>query len=383
MEKIKIGELVERTDRRNSTGEVDNLIGVSIEKCFIKSVANTIGTDLTKYKIVEKDDFAVSLMQVSRDAKIPIARLDEYEVAIMSPAYSIFRIKDRNVILPEYLDMWFKREEFDREAAYIAVGGVRGSMPWEDFANIQVNVPDIDTQKKLIKSYNAVKNRIVLKQKINDNLVDTLQTMYKHLFIEPDIEYRQRLLSEICSKIGSGATPKGGKAAYCEEGISLIRSTNVFDFTFSYTDLAHISDSQADALSNVTVEANDVLFNITGVSVARCCMVPNNVLPARVNQHVMIIRPFAGKYMSYYLMAALCSTEYKSRLLGIGQSGSTREAINKQEIESFVLPIPPIDDITSFGKQADMLYNQIEANTNEVQHLEEVQHILLSRLSSR
>ena len=171
MEKIKIGELVERTDRRKSTGEVDNLIGVSIEKCFIKSVANTIGTDLTKYKIVEKDDFAVSLMQVSRDAKIPIARLDEYEVAIMSPAYSIFRIKDRNVILPEYLDMWFKREEFDREAAYIAVGGVRGSMPWEDFANIQVNVPDIDTQKKLIKSYNAVKNRIVLKQKINDNLV--------------------------------------------------------------------------------------------------------------------------------------------------------------------------------------------------------------------
>ena len=170
MEKIKIGELVERTDRRNSTGEVDNLIGVSIEKCFIKSVANTIGTDLTKYKIVEKDDFAVSLMQVSRDAKIPIARLDEYEVAIMSPAYSIFRIKDRNVILPEYLDMWFIREEFDREAAYIAVGGVRGSMPWEDFANIQVNVPDIDIQKKLIKSYNAEKNRIVLKQKINDNL---------------------------------------------------------------------------------------------------------------------------------------------------------------------------------------------------------------------
>ena len=99
--------------------------------------ADTNGTDLSKYKIIKKNDFAVSLMQVSRDSKIPVARLEEYDVAIMSPAYPIFRVKDENVILPEYLDMWFKRPEFDREAAFIAVGGVRGSMPWEDFANMK------------------------------------------------------------------------------------------------------------------------------------------------------------------------------------------------------------------------------------------------------
>ena len=114
-------ELVERIDERNSDGSVTDLLGVSIDKCFIKSVANTNGTDLTKYKVIRKDDFAVSLMQVSRDSKIPVARLDEYDKAIMSPAYPIFRVKDKKVILPEYLDMWFKRPEFDREAAFIAL----------------------------------------------------------------------------------------------------------------------------------------------------------------------------------------------------------------------------------------------------------------------
>ncbi|UOO37998.1 restriction endonuclease subunit S [Oscillospiraceae bacterium CM] len=187
----------------------------------------------------------------------------------------------------------------------------------------------------------------------------------------------------MCSKIGSGATPKGGKQGYSESGISLIRSTNVLDYSFSYSDLAHISDEQADVLLNVEVSAHDVLFNITGVSVARCCMVPEDVLPARVNQHVMIVRPIQGCEMSYYIMCTLCSTDYKARLLGIGQSGSTREAINKQELESFVIPVPSINDIKSFGRLADSLYKEIAKNNNEIRALNDMQSVLLSNLSSR
>lgn len=165
-----IGKLVTKVDERNSDGTISELIGVSIDKCFIKSVANTNGTDLSKYKIIRKNDFAVSLMQVSRDGKVPVARLEKYEEAIMSPAYSIFRIKDENIILPEYLEMWFKRPEFDREAAFIAVGGVRGSMPWEDFAKMKLPVPPIDKQRNIVKAYRTITDRIALKQKINDNL---------------------------------------------------------------------------------------------------------------------------------------------------------------------------------------------------------------------
>ena len=165
-----IDELVEKVDERNADEKVSILLGVSIDKCFIKSVANTNGTDLSKYKIIRKNDFAVSLMQVSRDSKIPIARLEEYDEAIMSPAYPIFRVKDESIILPEYLEMWFKRPEFDREAAFIAVGGVRGSMPWEDFVKMRLPVPPIDEQINIVKAYKTITDRITLKKQINDNL---------------------------------------------------------------------------------------------------------------------------------------------------------------------------------------------------------------------
>ena len=165
-----IDELVLRIDERNTDGRIDTLVGVSIDKCFIKSVANTVGTDLTKYKIIRKKDFAVSLMQVSRDQKIPVAMQTEYDEAIMSPAYPIFRVKNENVILPEYLEMWFKRPEFDREASFIAVGGVRGSMPWEEFGRMKLPVPSIERQKEIVENYRAISERIELKRKINDNL---------------------------------------------------------------------------------------------------------------------------------------------------------------------------------------------------------------------
>ncbi len=165
-----IDELVYRVDERNEGGHVETLVGLSIDKCFIKSVANTIGTDLTKYKIVRTKDFAVSLMQVSRDEKIPIAMQTEYEKAIMSPAYPIFRVKDEKEVMPEYLELWFKRTEFDREASFIAVGGVRGSMPWEEFGRMKLPVPTIEEQKRIVDDYQTIAKRIEIKRKINDNL---------------------------------------------------------------------------------------------------------------------------------------------------------------------------------------------------------------------
>ena len=176
----KLGDIVELIDERNKDGKVQNLIGVSIDKCFIKSVANTIGTDLTKYQVIKKNDFACSLMQVSRDGKIPIACLKDYNEAIMSPAYYIFRIKNTNEVLPDYLAMWFMRTEFDREASYIAVGGVRGSMPWEDLCDMKLPVPDLKEQEKIVNTYNAITKRIQLKQKINENLEKTAEAIYKN-----------------------------------------------------------------------------------------------------------------------------------------------------------------------------------------------------------
>ena len=153
--------------------------------------------------------------------------------------------------------------------------------------------------------------------------------------------WEKSCLREVATKIGSGATPVGGEAAYKASGISLIRSLNVHDAGFRMKDLAFIDDQQAAQLDNVVVESGDVLLNITGASVARCCIVPDELLPARVNQHVSIIRPAKGRLLSRLLQYMLISHDYKSRLLGVGEAGgSTRQALTKAQLQDFQIEYP-------------------------------------------
>ena len=377
-----LGEYIRQVDIRNKEGKKENLLGVSVQKQFIQSIANTVGTDFTKYKIVKKGQFTYIPDTSRRGDKIAIALLEDYEEGLVSNVYTVFEVIDTEKLLQEYLMLWFSRPEFDRYARFKSHGSVREVMDWEEMCKVELPVPDIEKQRKIVKAYKTITDRIALKQKINDNLVATLQIIYKKMFLESQNTYITKPLADLCSKIGSGATPKGGKAAYFDKGISLIRSMNVFDYFFSYPELAHISQIQANALANVEIQQADVLFNITGVSVTRCCVVPDDVLPARVNQHVMIIRPYKGKNMSYYIMCTLCTSENKAKLLGIGQSGSTREAINKQELERFEIPVPSDEELERFGEIATKIYALIFSNTNEIRMLCDMKDTLLTKLSS-
>jgi len=148
-------------------------------------------------------------------------------------------------------------------------------------------------------------------------------------------------LIDICSKIGSGATPKGGKEAYCEKGISLVRSQNILDFSFSCDGLAHITEEQAEKLSNVELKENDVLLNITGDSVARACTMDAQYLPARVNQHVAIIRGNADKVLNSFLLYFL--QWRKGFLLQLASAGATRNALTKGMIEQLEIDLPPLE----------------------------------------
>ena len=376
-----LGNYIRLVDERNKNLAVTKLLGVSISKKFIPSIANIVGTDLSNYKIVRTGQFAYGPVTSRNGEKISIAYLDE-EDCIISSSYTVFEVENKEELDPEYLMLWFSRPEFDRYARYKSHGSVREIFDWNELCMVELPVPDIEKQRKIVKAYKTITDRIDLKQKINDNLVSTLQSIYKKMFLESQNTYMTTPLADLCSKIGSGATPKGGKAAYFDKGISLIRSMNVFDYFFSYPELAHISQIQANALANVEIQQADVLFNITGVSVTRCCVVPDDVLPARVNQHVMIIRPYKGKNMSYYIMCTLCTSENKAKLLGIGQSGSTREAINKQELESFEIPVPSDEKLESFGKIATKIYAFIFSNTNEIRMLCDMKDTLLTKLSS-
>lgn len=180
----KIGDHIKLVDERNKGLQVKQLLGLSISKQFIPSVANIIGTDMENYKIIRKNQFACSTMQVRRDKKMPVALLQEIEEAIISQAYPIFEVKDDKQLLPEYLMMWFTRGEFDREACFNAVGGVRGSLEWEDFCEMQLPIPSITKQREIVKEYNVIQNHIALNQQLIQKLEETAQAIYKQWFID-------------------------------------------------------------------------------------------------------------------------------------------------------------------------------------------------------
>ena len=194
--------------------------------------------------------------------------------------------------------------------------------------------------------------------------------------------WRRAQLAEISTKIGSGFTPRGGEASYLLEGVTLIRSMNVYDDSFEDSHLAFLSEEQAVALAGVTVEARDILLNITGASVARCCMAPERYLPARVNQHVMIIRVDPHKADPYFVHRAINSDERKRQLLSYAQKGSTREALTKNEVARFEITLPTESLMRQFGETVASVFKQREVLALQNQKLRTARDLLLPRLMS-
>lgn len=383
-----IDELVIRVDERNSSKETDVLLGVSIDKCFIASVANTVGTDLTKYKLIRKDDFAVSLMQVSRDSRIPIARQTEYEIAIMSPAYPIFRVKNPDEILPEYLEMWFKRDEFDREAAFIAVGGVRGSMPWNEFAQMQVYVPEIDKQREIVIKYKMILNRIELRKKMNINLISLgIATIQENIgksilinFMEDEVEnivledgFSIKTIADFCVDTKSGSTPSRNNIDFWKEGrIPWVKSgevhSNVIIKTEEYITQLGLNNSSARLLPEDTV-----LIAMYGVTAGE---VGYLAIEAATNQAICGMM-CASKADAAYLYFALIQNQTAiSRL----SNGGAQDNLSKKFIDVIKLVVPPIEFIEKLNLSA--IIEQMTLNTKEISLLEELQITTLAQLSS-
>lgn len=183
-------------------------------------------------------------------------------------------------------------------------------------------------------------------------------------------------LKEVTTKIGSGSTPRGGDSAYKAQGISLIRSQNVLDFTFSKNGLAFIDEEQAHELRNVTLEQNDVLVNITGDSVARVCQVPNDVLPARVNQHVAILRADTNHLSPSFLKYSLLAPVAKANLLSLSSSGATRKALTKVMLEDFEIHAPSLKEQQAIAEILSALDDKIELNLQMNKTLEEMANAL-------
>lgn len=180
----RLGDYIKRVSIKNSDGLVEILYGINIDKFFMPSVANVIGTDLSRYKVVTKNQFACNRMHVGRDKRLPISlSLENYDF-IVSPAYDVFEITDTDIISYEYLMMWFTREEFDRNCWFHTDSDVRGKLDWEAFMDMQLPIPTLEKQQQIVAEYNTVTNRINLNNQLKQKLEETAQSLYKHWFVD-------------------------------------------------------------------------------------------------------------------------------------------------------------------------------------------------------
>ena len=370
-----IGDLVDLIDERNKDEKVKTLIGVSIDKCFIKSVANTIGTDLSKYQVIRKFDFACSLMQVSRDGKIPIACLKDYDEAIMSLAYYIFRIKNTEEILPDYMAMWFMRPEFDREASYIAVGGVRGSMPWEDFCDMKLPVPDIKEQQKIVDTYNAITNRIQIKQKINENLEKTAQCLFEEMYSKDDMSIVS--LSDVVDvRDGTHDSPN-----FISEGYPLVTSQNLAPFYIDKINTNKISETDYKKINERSiVETNDILMSMIG-TVGNVSLVTDSIVKFAI-KNVALIKTSNALIYRNWILCFLKSKSFRS-WMNESLNGSTQQYVSLGEIRKITMKIPNKESIALFNEKMDKIFNEIIYGVNEIIELRKLRDLIVSQISKR
>ena len=275
----------------------------------------------------------------------------------------------------DYLDfkyLYFLMTSLDY--SLIINGAAQPQITRARLAPIQVAIPPKPTQLSIVSEFDKLNELIQIKKEQLKDYDALAQSIFYEMFgdpVENEKGWKVKKLGELCSKIGSGATPRGGNESYKDEGISLIRSLNVYNNEFRRKDLAYIDDEQAAALSNVTILEDDVLLNITGASVARCCIVPSDLLPARVNQHVCIIRPLDNVLVPIFLNKVLTNISYQIRLLALARSkGATREALPKSVVDSLLIPLPPLPLQHSFAQKIEQIEQQKAAIQKTITDLE-------------
>lgn len=336
----RIGDYISLVDDRNTAVSITNLVGLTIAKKFIPSVANINGTDLSNYKIIRKGQFACSLMQVSRDGKFPVAMYAMDEPAIMSPAYPMFEVTKLSEILPEYMILWFSRSEFDREACFYAVGGVRGSLDWEDFCNMKIPVPDIATQRRIVAEYQAVEKRIATNERLIAILEETAQTIYKKMFID-DIDqahlpdgWKQGTLSDL-GVVVTGKTPS---SEYPEDFGKDVPFLTPGDFHpglkyIDYTERS-LSIGGAQKLASKMLYKNDVAVTCIGY-VGKVVVVPEKCITNQQINSIRVSDPNMSDFAYYYL----CSITQELENAAVGSS--TLPLLNKNAFELIHCLIPP------------------------------------------
>ena len=384
----QLGQYIRQVDVRNVDGKEENLLGVSVQKQFIPSIANTVGTDFSKYKVVKKGQFTYIPDTSRRGDKIGIALLEDYEEGLVSNVYTVFEVIDENQLMSEYLMLWFKRPEFDRYARFKSHGSVREVMDWDEMCKVELPVPPIEKQRSIVKAYQTITDRIALKRKVNENLVTIgIASIQKNIgrgvLINLTDAERERLIlpegfsiktvSEFCKDTKSGSTPSRTNNEYWENGtIPWVKSGEVHNNITLQTD-EHITPLGLSESSTKLLSRDTVLMAMYGVTAGE---VGYLAIEATTNQAICGMICHTKAESAYLYFSLIQSQTAISRL----SNGGAQDNLSKNFIDSIKIVVHPTDCIEKLNLAA--IIQQMILNTKEMALLEELQSTVLAQLAS-
>lgn len=357
-----LGNYIRLIDTRNKDNVTNKVMGINIDKFFMPSVANVIGTDLSKYKLITKGKFACNPMHVGRDERLPVALYGEDEPTLVSPAYFMFEIIDNTVLDENYLMMWFCRAEFDRICWLHTDGSVRGGITWDDICRMEIPVPDIDEQRKMVEAYKSVERRIELKRKINDNLEAQAFTIYKDFICDHEACTD---LSDI-AVITMGTSPEG--ESFNTDGVGDVFYQGRTDFGFRFPTI-RLYTTEGKRYAN----AGDVLMSVRApvgdVNLAK--------EDCAIGRGLASIRPKDGCYsFLYYTMQ-----ELNFELKKFNDKGTVFGSITKDDLFSLKIVPLNVQKRKEFENLVAPIDSLIRANEYEIFQLQDVCSTMLSRLT--
>lgn len=353
------------------------LVGLSISKKFIPSIANTIGTDMSAYRIIEKNQFAYGPVTSRNGDKITIALFSDYEKALISQAYIPFEVKDTNELDPEYLMMWFRRPEFDRYARFKSHGSAREIFDWDEMCNTLLPVPHIDKQREIVKEYNVIQNRIALNQQLILKLEETAQAIYKRWFVEfefPDENgkpYKSNGGEMVESELGG--IPNDWKVGTLFDLIELQRG---FDLPTQErkegTFPIFASTGTNEKHSEFKVKAPGIVTGRSG-SLGEVFYVDEDFWPLNTTlwvKHFKIATPI----YTYYVLKGINIIDYNG--------GSAVPTLNRNDIHRHQLILPKKNVIEKFENTQKVFFKRMKEIGIENQKLAELKDLLLSKLAT-
>lgn len=376
----RLGDYIREVDVRNRDLEVKELLGVSISKEFIPSIANTIGTDMSSYKVVEPLQFAYGPVTSRNGDKVSIALYTGKGKIIISQAYTVFEVKNQDELLPEYLMMWFRRPEFDRYARFKSHGSAREIFSWEEMCDVFLPIPPIEQQRKIVAEYEAVSRRIRLNEQMIARLEETAQALYHKMFVDGiDKEnlpegWRMGRLEEIGEIVG-GATPLTDNSDYwCDNGISWLSPADLSKQATKFISKGakDITIKGYKSCSTKILPKGSVLFS-SRAPIGLMAITTTDLCTNQGFKSIVPNQDIGCEYVYY------CLLSLRDRI-AIENEGSTFSEVSGHAMKEYPILIPKKNAISDFSRLIRFIFNQQQTKEKENKLLIELQSLLLVKI---